>query len=62
VLVALSAVDAADLSLDVLEHPLLNIAYYCLVEVLPSAWVLYILRKLPPKRVAQQGYQSIPTR
>ncbi|KAF8069406.1 TOM1 [Scenedesmus sp. PABB004] len=60
-LVALSAVDAADLDLDVLGHPLLNLAYYGLAELLPSAWVLCILRKLPPKRT-NQGYQSIPTR
>lgn len=60
-MVALSALDAADLDLDVAGHPLLNIAYYSLVEVVPSAWVLYILRKLPPKRT-NQGYQSIPTR
>jgi hypothetical protein len=60
VLVALSAVDEADLDLDVAGHPLLNALYYGLAEVVPSAWVLYILRKLPPKRAAQQGYQSIP--
>lgn len=60
-MVALSAVDAADLDLDVMNHPMLNILYYSLVEIIPSAWVLHILRKLPPKRVAQ-GYQSIPTR
>ena len=28
-------------------------------EIIPSALVLYILRKLPPKRT-QQGYQQIP--
>ncbi|GMH23951.1 hypothetical protein Nepgr_025794 [Nepenthes gracilis] len=39
---------AADL--DVLDHPVLNFAYYLLVEILPSTLVLYILRKLPPKR------------
>ncbi|KAL1338845.1 hypothetical protein HN51_033422 [Arachis hypogaea] len=36
--------------LDVLEHPILNFIYYLLVEILPSALVLFILRKLPPKR------------
>jgi hypothetical protein len=61
IMVALSAVDAVNLDLDVMNHPLLNIIYYSLVEIIPSAWVLYILRKLPPKRAAQ-GYQSIPTR
>ncbi|KAL9241688.1 hypothetical protein vseg_015768 [Gypsophila vaccaria] len=39
---------AADL--DVLDHPILNFAYYLLVEILPSSLVLFILRKLPPKR------------
>ncbi|KAJ8574262.1 hypothetical protein K7X08_026067 [Anisodus acutangulus] len=39
---------AADL--DVLDHPILNLIYYLLVEILPSSLVLFILRKLPPKR------------
>ncbi|KAK7319199.1 hypothetical protein RJT34_03917 [Clitoria ternatea] len=39
---------AADL--DVLDHPILNFTYYLLVEILPSTLVLFILRKLPPKR------------
>ncbi|TKY59738.1 Tobamovirus multiplication protein 3 [Spatholobus suberectus] len=39
---------AADL--DVLDHPILNFLYYLLVEILPSSLVLFILRKLPPKR------------
>ncbi|KAF5194041.1 Tobamovirus multiplication protein [Thalictrum thalictroides] len=39
---------AADL--DVLDHPVLNFVYYLLVEILPSCLVLFILRKLPPKR------------
>ncbi|KAK9935683.1 hypothetical protein M0R45_022772 [Rubus argutus] len=39
---------AADL--DVLNHPVLNLIYYLLVEILPSSLVLFILRKLPPKR------------
>ncbi|KAK4421331.1 Tobamovirus multiplication protein 1 [Sesamum alatum] len=51
--VALSAFDP-DASLDVLDHPVLNFIYYMLVEILPSALVLYILRKLPPKRVSAQ--------
>lgn len=45
-------------SLDVLDHPVLNFIFYMLVEILPSALVLYILRKLPPKRVTAQ-YQPI---
>ncbi|KAG2409763.1 Protein TOM THREE-like protein [Vigna angularis] len=42
---------AADL--DVLDHPILNFIYYLLVEILPSSLVLFILRKLPPKRVSR---------
>ncbi|XP_031264950.1 tobamovirus multiplication protein 1-like [Pistacia vera] len=49
----LSAFDT-DASLDVLDHPVLNLIYYMLVEILPSALVLYILRKLPPKRISAQ--------
>lgn len=92
--VLLSAFDS-DASLDVLDHPILNLIYYMvslyietiffftniwtllsapfssmtlemkhvanlvqiypqLVEILPSAFVLFILRKLPPKRVSAQ--------
>ncbi|CAL5345805.1 hypothetical protein CsSME_00030806 [Camellia sinensis var. sinensis] len=51
--VVLSAFDS-DASLDVLYHPVLNLIYYMLVEILPSALVLYILRKLPPKRISAQ--------
>jgi len=61
VFVALSAFDRMELELDVMGHPLLNVLYYSLVEILPSACVLFILRKLPPKRTAQQGYQQIPS-
>lgn len=60
VLVALSAVDRTNLEIDMLEHPVLNVLYYMLVEVLPTACVLFILRKLPPKR-NPQGYQQLPT-
>ncbi|CAA2954712.1 tobamovirus multiplication 1 [Olea europaea subsp. europaea] len=52
-MVVLSAFDS-DASLDVLDHPVLNLIYYMLVEILPSALVLYILRKLPPKKVSAQ--------
>ncbi|KAL3522021.1 hypothetical protein ACH5RR_014855 [Cinchona calisaya] len=55
--VVLSAFDT-DASLDVLNHPVLNLIYYMLVEILPSALVLYILRKLPPKRISAQ-YHAI---
>eukprot|EP00250_Pteridium_aquilinum_P005432 c15522_g1_i1 orf=252-1121(+) len=57
VVVALSAFDE-DADLDVLEHPILNLIYYLLVEILPSALVLFILRKLPPKRLSPQ-YHAI---
>ncbi|KAK7348955.1 hypothetical protein VNO80_23750 [Phaseolus coccineus] len=39
-----------DADLDVLDHPILNFIYYLLVEIVPSSLVLFILRKLPPKR------------
>ncbi|KAI4298668.1 hypothetical protein L6164_032201 [Bauhinia variegata] len=52
-IVFLSAFDT-DASLDVMDHPVLDLIYYMLVEVLPSALVLYILRKLPPKRISAQ--------
>lgn len=57
---AWSTFDREDADLDVMGHPLLNVIYYTGSEVIPSALVLYILRKLPPKR-QQQGYQQIPT-
>ncbi|XP_017408044.1 tobamovirus multiplication protein 1 isoform X2 [Vigna angularis] len=40
--------------LDVLNHPILNLVYYLMVEIVPSALVLFILRKLPPRRVSDQ--------
>ncbi|KAB1206061.1 Tobamovirus multiplication protein 3 [Morella rubra] len=49
IMVCFNAFDkAADL--DVLDHPVLNFIYYLVVEILPSTLVLFILRKLPPKR------------
>ncbi|XP_074573754.1 tobamovirus multiplication protein 3-like [Curcuma longa] len=49
IMMCINAFDkAADL--DVLDHPILNFIYYMLVEILPSSLVLFILRKLPPKR------------
>ncbi|KAF1876443.1 hypothetical protein Lal_00029791 [Lupinus albus] len=49
VMMCVNAFDkAADL--DVLDHPILNFIYYLSVEILPSFLVLFILRKLPPKR------------
>lgn len=61
VMVALSAVDRENLEIDMLDHPVLNTVYYMLVEVLPTACVLFILRKLPPKRATQGGYTQIST-
>ncbi|KAK1324980.1 hypothetical protein QJS10_CPA01g00163 [Acorus calamus] len=49
IMMCLNAFDkAADL--DVMNHPILNFFYYLLVEIIPCALVLFILRKLPPKR------------
>ncbi|CAH8345529.1 unnamed protein product [Eruca vesicaria subsp. sativa] len=53
IVVGVSAFDG-DLTLDVLDRPVQNLIYYMVVEVIPSALVLFILRKLPPKRVATQ--------
>jgi len=47
------------LELDAYDAPIANACYYGLSELLPSALVLFILRKLPPKRVAAGGYQPI---
>lgn len=49
---ALSTVKSDEFGLNVLQHPFLNIAFYCFVELIPAAAVLFILRKLPPKRSA----------
>ncbi|XP_017224833.1 tobamovirus multiplication protein 1 [Daucus carota subsp. sativus] len=43
-----------DADYDVLNHPIVDLIYYTMVEILPSALVLFILRKLPPKRVSEQ--------
>ncbi|KAG9133579.1 hypothetical protein Leryth_016538 [Lithospermum erythrorhizon] len=43
---------------DVLDHPILNLIYYLFVEILPSSLVLFVLRKLPPKRGVTQ-YHAI---
>ncbi|KAJ8624975.1 hypothetical protein MRB53_033505 [Persea americana] len=53
VVVAVSAFDK-DADLDVIDHPILNFIYYMLAEILPSAMVLFILRKLPPRRVSDK--------
>ncbi|KDD76774.1 DUF1084 hypothetical protein [Helicosporidium sp. ATCC 50920] len=58
-IMAWSAFDLEDADLDVLKHPLLNLIYYLGAEVVPSALVLFILRKLPPKKTTQ-GYAPIP--
>lgn len=57
IVVALSAF-YDDANLNVLSHPVLNFIFYVLVEILPSALVLFILRKLPPKRMSAQ-YHAI---
>eukprot|EP00250_Pteridium_aquilinum_P006708 c16572_g1_i1 orf=449-1282(-) len=48
--------NAADV--DALYHPILNLFYYVIVEIIPSVLVLFILRKLPPKRLSGH-YQAI---
>ncbi|XP_059653317.1 tobamovirus multiplication protein 1-like [Cornus florida] len=50
-MVALSAFNE-NANVDVLDHPILDFVYYLIVEVFPSALVLFILRKLPPRRVS----------
>ncbi|KAI6678569.1 hypothetical protein NL676_039365 [Syzygium grande] len=51
--VSISAFDD-NADVDVLDHPILNLIYYTLVEIVPSALVLYVLRKLPPRRVSDR--------
>ncbi|XP_043718926.1 tobamovirus multiplication protein 1-like isoform X2 [Telopea speciosissima] len=51
--VALSAVNDGA-KLDVLNHPLLSFIYYMIAEIIPSSLVLFILRKVPPRRVSTQ--------
>ncbi|KAM4088353.1 hypothetical protein ACJW30_07G063900 [Castanea mollissima] len=55
VMLAFSAFDK-DTDFDILNHPILNLIYYLLVEIVPSALVLFVLRKLPPRRVSDQYY------
>ncbi|XAR49455.1 hypothetical protein NMG60_11032673 [Bertholletia excelsa] len=52
-MVAVSAFDK-DAEIDVMNHPVLNLVYYMVAEIFPSALVLFILRKLPPRRVSDQ--------
>ncbi|KAL8188981.1 hypothetical protein R6Q57_029501 [Mikania cordata] len=53
VMVAIAAFDK-NADIHVVNHPILDFAYYMIVEILPSALVLFILRKLPPRRVSDQ--------
>lgn len=65
VIVAWSGLDKKNADLDVWRHPLLDIVYYSAVEIIPSALVLFILRRLPPRRNVQgnaAAYQPIPAR
>ncbi|KAL9236326.1 hypothetical protein vseg_011010 [Gypsophila vaccaria] len=48
VMVGMSAFDA-NASQRVINHPLRDLIYYMLTEILPSAFVLFTVRKLPPK-------------
>ncbi|XP_021753201.1 tobamovirus multiplication protein 1-like [Chenopodium quinoa] len=54
---AVSAFDD-DADVDVVDHPLGNLLYYMVVEIVPSALVLFVLRRLPSRRVSDQ-YQAI---
>ncbi|KMT01499.1 hypothetical protein BVRB_9g215050 [Beta vulgaris subsp. vulgaris] len=57
IVAAISAFDD-DFDVDVLDHPFGNLLYYMVVEILPSALVLFVLRKLPSRRISDQ-YQAI---
>lgn len=61
-MVAWTTFNKEHLDLDVLGHPLLNVLYYSGAEIVPSALVLYILRKLPPARTADhpEEYEALP--
>jgi len=58
ILMCFNAFDVAA-DLDVLNRPILNFFYYLLVEILPSAMVLFILRKLPSKQRVSTQYHPI---
>lgn len=47
-----------NVDVDVIDHPLGNLLYYMVAEIVPSALVLFVLRKLPSRRVSDQ-YQAI---
>lgn len=59
-LLALATSHGQQPGLDALGHPLLNLGYYTLSEILPMALVLFLLRKLPPARRqgGARGYQQ----
>ncbi|CAO2815513.1 unnamed protein product [Amaranthus hypochondriacus] len=57
IVVAISAFDE-DIDVDVIDHPFGNLLYYMVVEIIPSALVLFVLRKLPSRRVSDH-YQAI---
>jgi hypothetical protein len=61
VFIALATVDAEDFSINVLDHPLLNVIFYSSVELVPAALVLYTLRKLPPKQTVTHPPTIITT-
>lgn len=44
--------------LDVFGHPFYNFLYYSLVEIIPAMLVLWVLRKMPPRRNAVTGNSS----
>lgn len=44
------------------DHPGLDVLYYYVTEIAPMACVLFILRKLPPRRTETQKYRPVRTR
>ncbi|KMZ56940.1 Tobamovirus multiplication protein 3 [Zostera marina] len=50
---------SADAALDVSYHPILNLFYYLLVEIIPATVVQFILRKLPRRRVLAEYHPII---
>lgn len=54
VMVAFSVFREKSQALDVMDHPVRNVVYYSVCELVPSALVLFILRKLPPRSPTQE--------
>ncbi|XP_076900373.1 tobamovirus multiplication protein 1-like [Bidens hawaiensis] len=50
--VGVSSAFDSEITLYVFDHPVPNLIFYMLTEILPSAMVLFILRQLPRKKVS----------